>query len=114
MPESHPIDRMDDVVHQRVRLGILATCASGEKVDFTFLKESLGLTDGNLGRHLAALEAADLVALQRRSDGGRVRTWVSLTRAGRRALRREVQALREIIEVIEPRPAGGRAGLVEG
>jgi hypothetical protein len=42
----HPIHRLDSTVHQRVRLGILAACIGVAKVDFSYLKTTLGLTEG--------------------------------------------------------------------
>lgn len=93
----HPIHRLDDDVHQRVRLGILASLTGVSRADFTFLRSELGLTDGNLGRHLEVLERAGLVTLTRDSGKGRPRTWVMITRSGRRALHEEVEALRAIL-----------------
>ncbi|MFD3811078.1 transcriptional regulator [Rhodococcus sp. NPDC058639] len=52
---THPTSGLDDVVHQRVRLGVLAVLSQAKSVDFVFLKEELGLTSGNLSRHLTVL-----------------------------------------------------------
>ena len=99
---SHPIHRLDDDVHQRVRLGILAVLGSVAKADFPHLKATLEVTDGNLGRHLQILQQSGLVSIDKRDDGdGRQRTWVKITRKGRAALRREVQALNDLIAQIE-------------
>jgi predicted ArsR family transcriptional regulator len=94
---EHPIHRLDDDVHQRVRLGILANLAGVARVDFAYLRNELGVTDGNLGRHLEVLEDAGYVAMTRSSGAGRPRTWIKITKAGRDALRREVEALRQIL-----------------
>jgi DNA-binding MarR family transcriptional regulator len=94
---EHPIHRLDDDVHQRVRLGILAVLSGVAKADFAHLKRTLELTDGNLGRHLQVLEQAGLVTLDKQLDEGRPRTWVKVTRKGRAALRRELQALNDLI-----------------
>lgn len=96
----HPIHRLDDAVHQRVRLGILAACVGVAKVDFAYLKQTLDLTDGNLGRHLETLEQAGLVAVERVRDGGRARSWIRVTRKGRGALRSEIAALRELLDLV--------------
>jgi DNA-binding MarR family transcriptional regulator len=98
---THPIHRLDDAVHQRVRLGILAACVGVAKVDFTHLKTTLALTDGNLGRHLETLQAAGLIGIERVPDGGRHRTWIKATSRGRQALRREIAALRELIDEVD-------------
>ena len=103
---EHPIHRLDDDVHQRVRLGILATLSGLVRADFTYLKDRLQLTDGNLGRHLQVLEKAGLVTVVKAAGDGRPRTWVKVTRKGRSALRRELQALTEMIEQIEAHERG--------
>jgi DNA-binding MarR family transcriptional regulator len=96
----HPIHDIDDDVHQRVRLGILASLSGLAKADVRHLKLTLGVTDGNLGRHLQALEEAGLVAQTKTTGNGRPRTWVKITAKGRRALRDEIRALeRLLIEV---------------
>lgn len=98
---GHPIHRLDDDVHQRVRLGILAELTTVARADFAHLKNTLQVTDGNLGRHLQVLEQAGLIAIEKRDEDGRTRTWVKVTRKGRAALRREMQALTDLIAEIE-------------
>jgi DNA-binding MarR family transcriptional regulator len=97
----HPIHDLDDDVHQRVRLGILATLQNTARADFGHLKTSLGLTDGNLGRHLQALEEAGLVTQRRTTGDGRPRTWVKITARGRRAQRNEIAALERLLGTLQ-------------
>jgi len=97
---SHPIHRLDDDVHQRVRLGILAILSTVAKADFAHLKKTLQVTDGNLGRHLQVLEEGGLITVHK-VDDGRPRTWIQITRRGRAALRQELHALKELIDEIE-------------
>jgi DNA-binding MarR family transcriptional regulator len=98
---SHPVDGLDEVVHQRTRLGILAVLAEGGKVQFGLLRDALTLTDGNLSRHLAILEEAGYVAIQKGYEGKRPRTWIKITRSGRRSLAGEVAVLKAIVNRIE-------------
>ncbi|WP_229790412.1 transcriptional regulator [Mycetocola manganoxydans] len=72
------------------------------EADFAFLKSTLDLTDGNLGRHIEVLAAAGYVATRRGYDGRRARTWVSLTPQGTSALRIEVDMLRDIVGRVQP------------
>lgn len=95
--QPHPTSRLDDVVHQKARLGILAVLTEAERADFTYLKTNLGLTDGNLGRHLEVLAGSGLVHVEKGYAGRRPRTWVSITRAGRHALAEEMAAIRELL-----------------
>ncbi|GAB3093863.1 transcriptional regulator [Isoptericola nanjingensis] len=92
---------LDETVHQRARLGILAILNETKEADFSHLKQALGLTDGNLGRHLEVLVEAGHVTLRKRSDGRRNRTWVRITAQGRRALRSEVELLRQLLLTTE-------------
>lgn len=100
-PPYDPTKHLDDVVHQRVRLGILTIVHEARRADFNYLKDALGLTGGNLFQHLRVLEDAGFVSVDKVSDGRRPRTWVSITRSGRRALRLEVAVLKAIVSVFE-------------
>jgi DNA-binding MarR family transcriptional regulator len=108
---SEPIE-LDEVVHQRARLGILTVIHEGRKVDFAYLQESLGLTAGNLSQHLSVLESSGLVRIEKGYEGRRARTWVSNTRAGTKALQAEIKVLKEIVARVEQvgMPAPTRPG----
>lgn len=105
-PASDPTKNLNDVVHQRVRLGILTVVNEARRVDFNYLLETLALTGGNLSQHLRVLEDAGLVVIDKVIEGRKPRTWVSITRDGRRALRDEVEALKAIVKRVEG-PATG-------
>jgi DNA-binding MarR family transcriptional regulator len=103
---THPALQLDDTVHQRVRLGILAVLSEARRADFAYLRDALDLTDGNLSRHIAVLEQAGLVTVEKGFEGKRPRTWVQATRAGRAALKAELAALQELIQRVDKvRPA---------
>jgi DNA-binding MarR family transcriptional regulator len=95
---DHPSLNLDDVVHQRVRLGILAVLAEAPKADFGELRSILKLTDGNLSRHLTVLEEAGYVSQEKMFEGKRPKTWVSITKPGRKAFDDEVAALRALLD----------------
>ena len=98
---THPAQQLDDTVHQRVRLGILAVLSEARRADFAYLRDVLELTDGNLSRHIGVLEAAGLVRVEKGFEGKRPRTWVESTPEGRAALDAETKALRELIAQID-------------
>jgi DNA-binding MarR family transcriptional regulator len=100
-PVTHPSQRLDDTVHQRVRLGILALLQEVKRADFTYVRDTLDLSDGNLSRHIQVLEEAGLVKIDKEFEGRRPRTWLSSTRQGRAAFAAEVRALRELIARID-------------
>jgi DNA-binding MarR family transcriptional regulator len=98
---GHPANGLDDVVHQRVRLGILTIAHEARKVEFGYLRESLELTAGNLSQHLSVLEKAGLVTIEKGYAGKRPRTWITLTSAGRSALRAEIDQLKLLIHKVD-------------
>lgn len=80
------IARLDKLVHEPARLALLTALSGCAEADFTFLQRLVGLTQGNLGSHLARLEDAGLVEISRGFAGRQPRTRVRLTDGGREAL----------------------------
>ena len=99
---GHPANGLDDVVHQRVRLGILTIAHEARRVEFSYLRASLELTAGNLSQHLSVLEDAGLITVEKGYAGKRPRTWITLTKAGHTALAEEITQLKLLISRIEP------------
>lgn len=98
---THPANGLDDLVHQRIRLGILTIAHQALRVEFGFLRTTLDLTAGNLHQHLTVLEKAGLVTIEKGYQGRRPCTWVHLTAAGKKALREEITHLKRIIHEVE-------------
>ena len=96
--ERFDATELDDVVHGRVRLGIMAYLAGAGEADFVTLQEHLRTTNGNLSVHLGKLEEAGYVTLQRAIVGKRTRTTVRPTDQGRAALRAYVQRMARLVE----------------
>ena len=95
--EAHPSLALDETVHQRVRLGILAVLSETSECTFAVLRDELDLTDGNLSRHLRVLEEAGLLEIRKGYEGRRPCTWVRLTGKGRTALHHELTALERLV-----------------
>jgi DNA-binding MarR family transcriptional regulator len=92
---------LDELIHQPVRLQIMAALSSlepREQVDFSFLKEKLSLTDGNLGAHLRALEDAGYVLVEKTFVERRPKTFIAASAAGRKAFTAHVAALQSILK----------------
>jgi DNA-binding MarR family transcriptional regulator len=94
---KHPTNGIDETVHQRHRLGILTITAEAQRADFSYLREALGLTAGNLSKHLTVLEEAGMIQVEKGYAGRRPRTWVHITRQGRTALAAELATLTELL-----------------
>ncbi len=73
-----------------------------EKVDFTYLKKLLELTDGNLGAHLNKLEDAGYIKIEKTFVGKKPKTYVFLTGKGRDAFTEHVMALDNIVKGLNP------------
>ncbi len=96
--EDFEIDRLDEVIHGRVRLGIMAFLTSAGSADFTTLKTKLSLTDGNLSVHLRKLEEAGYVAIDKSFVGRKPLTRVALSEAGREAFAAYLDAIAKLVE----------------
>jgi len=91
---------LNSLIHQPTRLRIMAALVSldeGDKADFTFLRDLLGLTDGNLSVHLQRLEEAGYAAVEKTFVGRRPRTLIWAAQEGRAAFAAHVDALERII-----------------
>lgn len=94
---DHPALGLDDVVHQKTRLALLTVLDEAGRADFPYLKRLLGLTDGNLGRHLDVLAAQGLIEITKGYEGRRPRTWAAITGKGEHALAAEMASLASLV-----------------
>lgn len=92
---------LDDAVHQRIRLGMLVLLREVGRADFTFLRDTLELTDGVVHRHMKVLEDAGYIEVEKGYEGRRPRTWARLSSAGKAALDKEIAALKRIVAHVE-------------
>lgn len=79
------IAAIDDIIHGRLRLGIMAYLSGSGSAEFNELKQKLQATDGNLSVHLRKLEEAGYVAVDKSFFGRKPLTRVTLTDQGRQA-----------------------------
>jgi DNA-binding transcriptional ArsR family regulator len=110
---------LDRVLHERARLGILASLAAhGGGLLFNDLKELCALTDGNLSRHLTVLGEAGLVEVWKGASGGRPQTLYRLTPDGRLRFADYIGVLERVIADAQARAdaqaAAGREGRAGG
>ena len=98
MADNQPHDLLDETIHQRTRLAIMATLTGVESLDFNELKAQLGLTDGNLSVHLSNLERPGYVKVAKSFVGRRPRTTIEITAKGRKAMENYVNLLQGILK----------------
>jgi DNA-binding MarR family transcriptional regulator len=90
--------RLEPDLNNPTRLGIVSSLKNRERAEFKLLRDSLGVSDSVLSRHITALEKVGLVAVKKGYVGKRPRTWVSITRHGTERLESHVRALRELAQ----------------
>jgi DNA-binding MarR family transcriptional regulator len=92
---------LNEIIHQPVRLRIMATLVTleqNDEVDFIYLRDLLDVTDGNLGAHLRKLEEAGYITINKTFVERKPRTYVSATAEGRRIFQEHVAALESILK----------------
>jgi len=92
---------LNETIHQPVRLRIMAaliTLEPSDEVDFTYLRDLLEVTDGNLGAHLRKLEDAGYISVNKVFVERKPHTYVSATPEGRRVFQEHVTALESILK----------------
>ena len=95
------MNELNEVIHQPVRLRIMAALTvlkGGEEVDFSYLRDLLEVTDGNLGAHLRKLEEAGYISVNKVFVERKPRTFVSVTAEGRKVFQEHVAALEAILK----------------
>jgi len=98
MADDFNIEAIDDVIHGRVRLGIMAYLVGADSADFATLKAKLQATDGNLSVHLRKLEDAGYVEILKTFVGRKPLTQARITRAGRAAFAQYLQAISVLVD----------------
>ena len=96
---------IDEILHSRVRLAIVAFLAGAGVAEFAAVRDATRTTDGNASVHLRKLEDAGYVAVEKRFVARKPQTLYALTDTGRRALLAYVAHL----ETLLPKGEGGAA-----
>jgi DNA-binding MarR family transcriptional regulator len=91
------ISEIDEVVHGRLRLGIMAFLSGAGRADFGELKAKLSASDGNLSVHLRKLEDAGYVAVEKSFRKRKPLTCVTLTEKGREAFIAYLDAIEKLL-----------------
>lgn len=103
MRAAEKAPELDNLIHERMRLGIVSALAANESLTFSELKELLKTTDGNISVHARKLEDAEYITC-RKSFAGRVpKTEYRLTAQGRRALEQYLNHMEALIHAARER-----------
>lgn len=92
------IGKLDEVIHGRMRLGIMAYLANAEVADFNELKRALDATQGNLSIHLRKLEDAGYIVIEKSFLARKPLTRARITTAGRKAFAAYLAAIGRLLD----------------
>jgi DNA-binding MarR family transcriptional regulator len=95
--------KLDRLVHERLRLGILSALAVNESLTFNELKKLLDTTDGNLSVHARKLEEGGYIACTKSFEGRMPRTDYRMTAAGKRAFERYIDHMEALVQAMRDR-----------
>jgi DNA-binding transcriptional ArsR family regulator len=96
-PLKRLVAELDPLLHERGRLAIVSVLAAVDSLTFTELRDTLGMTDGNLSVHLQKLEEKGYVAIDKQFVGRRPQTTCRLTRSGHKAFASYLDHLEAIV-----------------
>lgn len=96
MPD-YDIEKINDIIHGRLRLGLMAYLSNAEATSFTELKNALNVTQGNLSVQLRKLEDANYVSVDKQFVGRKPLTTIRITAIGRKAFATYLEQLSEVL-----------------
>ena len=88
---------LDPAIHAPNRLQMCCMLAGVDTIDFATVREALDVSESVLSKHIKTLEEAGYLKIRKTPSEGRVRTWLALTGAGRKALKGHLAALRGLM-----------------
>ena len=89
---------IDDVIHSRIRTAIMAVLISVEEAEFTFIRDKINATDGNLSAHLKKLEEHKYIDVQKEFIDRKPITRYKITSTGRKAFEDYIKKLEDIVK----------------
>jgi len=92
------IAKLNKAFESRIRLGIMSILMVNDSVDFLTLKEMLDASDGNIASHVAALEKAEYVLVEKKFIGKKTNTSYTITSTGRKAFNDHLNALEQLLK----------------
>lgn len=95
--DTFDYSRLDDLIHSRIRLAVMAVLAGVDSAEFTFIRDKINATDGNLSTHLRKLEESGYVEIRKRFEGRKPVTDVAMTEKGKHAFDAYVRHLEALL-----------------
>ena len=98
---KNPINGLNKVFDNRIRLGVMSILMVNQEINFNDLKQMLEVTDGNLATHAMNLEDNGFIKVKKGFVGKKTNTTYSITKAGEKAFTDHISALENIIKGIK-------------
>lgn len=90
--------KIDEILHSRIRTAIMAVLISVQEADFKFIKEKINATDGNLSVHLKKLEDAGYIEVHKSFVERKPQSNYTITKKGHKAFEDYILKLESIIK----------------
>jgi DNA-binding MarR family transcriptional regulator len=98
---KNPINGLNKIFDNRIRLGIMSVLMVNEEVNFNDLKQMLEVTDGNLATHLVNLEENGYIKVHKGFIGRKTNTTYAMTKQGQKAFAEHLGALENMIKGVK-------------
>ena len=97
MAKSDPL-QFDELILSKTRLGIISALIGGDKLEFSYLRNLLELSDGNLSVQIRKLEEAGYIKVKKVFLGRKPKTFCRITAKGQRAIKNLIGKLEEMVD----------------
>jgi DNA-binding MarR family transcriptional regulator len=91
--------KFDELILSKTRLGIISALLVGDELEFTYLRDALKLTDGNLSVQIRKLEEAGYIKVKKTFINRKPKTFCRITTKGRKAVRNLIDKLQNIVNL---------------
>ena len=90
----------DKLLMSRTRMGIISALVGGDKMEFTYLRDSLGLTDGNLSVQISKFQETGYIKVEKVFLDRKPKTFCMITAKGQRALKNLLKQLESVVDLM--------------
>ena len=91
--------KFDELILSKTRLGIISALISGDKLDFTYLRNALNLSDGNLSVQIRKLEEAGYIKVEKVFIDRKPKTFCQITCKGKKVVRNLIRKLEDLVNL---------------
>jgi DNA-binding MarR family transcriptional regulator len=96
--KDYDYQQLDEIIHSRIRLAVMTLLVSVDQAEFTFIRDKINTTDGNLSVHLRKLEESGYIKMQKRFVERKPATSYSITVKGHHAFEQYIEQLEKMIK----------------